>query len=98
MLNMRLILIQSTLREGIHLKLDHGNDWSQEGPWNVALVTDRNTYPYWIQFHGQTPDDALFKLQQYLGGTRPDHARDQRPPSAFLMDVPETTAQLTKEG
>lgn len=73
--------VQARLRPTCHLGIKHDELREQ---WEAAIVTEGNNYPYWVRFVGPTPMDAFDRLRGYLAGTVQDHARMQRPPTAFL--------------
>jgi len=80
-----LMEIERRLKVGCRIKVESAESYNA-GQWTACIFTERNDYPHWIQFTGGTPQAAIRKLQGYLAGTVPDHARNPRDPHAFLMD------------
>lgn len=75
----RIERIQAALKPGVRFEMTHHDEWS------AGLLTGHNDYPHWVRFYGETPGDAVDHLIEFLQGKRRDHARDARPPDAFLL-------------
>ena len=58
------------------------------GKFKVGIKTERNDYPYWISFEGNTIIEAVNKLKEYLNGNiNLDVGSDKREPKVWFKEV-----------
>lgn len=78
----RLTAIQSRLQENCRLKIEAAG----RGKWSATISTELNHYPFWLSYSGDSPDEALDKIEGFLAGKVKDHARHPRDPKAYLRN------------
>jgi len=64
--------------------LRYGKRYRGDQIWKAGVKTKHNNFPYWIEFGGSSPNEAVDKLLGFFDGSVPDHANIQREPEDFL--------------
>lgn len=74
--------IQSKLREKCFVTVRYDTLFKA---FKVGIETDRNEYPYWIEFKGKMIKEAMEKLIEYLNGKiELDSGMDKRKPEIWF--------------
>ena len=76
----RLEELESRLKAKCHIYLRHKEYFG----WVAGVETNRNEYPYWIEYRAETPRKAVNKLLRFFNGKLEDHARNKRTAKDFL--------------
>lgn len=72
--------LQAKLKSRCHVFVEHEHYFG----WGAGIKSDGNQYPYWIQYHAETPAKALKKLFKFFDGKLEDHANHKRTAKDFL--------------
>ena len=91
--------IDAALKTTIHVELRSPCQPLPKQGWTVALITDRNNVPYWLNWYGATPAAAVNQCVAFLQGDAPSPQSNSArsvTPNDFLnapLDVPTVDRQ-----
>ena len=61
--------IKGIIKDNISIQIQSTESYlKNDGEWTVALVTERNEFPYWLHWQGNNIETLLCNVSAYLNG------------------------------